>query len=87
MGSLVYIFAPVSLATISSCSPIGPQPAISTDSPATNAGFLHGLGDGVDGLDEGSFLEGHIIGQSHYPPLRHPRHGFYVLARSRRRWG
>src|SRR5580698_676794 len=45
-----------------------------------DAGLLDGFDDGVDGLDEGGFLEADVVGKRNNAALSDPWHGFYVFA-------
>ena len=44
-----------------------------------DASFLHGFENGVDGLDEGGFLEGDVVGQRDDAAFGDPGHGFDIF--------
>src|SRR5271170_5868364 len=44
-----------------------------------DTGFLDGFYDGIDGLDEGGFFEGDVVGEGDDAAFGDPGHGFYVL--------
>src|SRR5215831_2585126 len=70
---------------------LGDHEELKTDGTATgdenvfapsDASFLHGFVDGVDGLDKGGFFKAHVVWKGHDATFGDPRHGFYVFSKA-----